>query len=100
MGGSRDYFKLGEWNSLCDQCGAKRKSSELRLQWDGLRTCHLCWEPRQPQDFARGVPDPSGVPWSRQRGELAFANMATRPDGSTPPVTPIPDNDDGPDPEV
>jgi hypothetical protein len=88
-----DYYKEGEWNALCDQCGQKRKSSMLKLQWDGLMTCEKCWEPRQPQDFVRGVPDPSGVPWSRQRGEPQFVNSATRPDGSTPPVTDIPDVD-------
>jgi len=87
--GQRDYFKLGDWNACCDQCGLKRKASELRMQWDGLMTCHLCWEPRQPQDFVRGVPDPSGVPWSRNRGPLVFVDMATRPDGTTPAVTPI-----------
>lgn len=89
--GSRDYYKLGSWNCICDVCGLKRKAEELKLQWDGLRACQLCWTPRQPQDYVRGVPDPSGVPWSRQRGPLVFVNEAVRPDGSTAVVTPIPE---------
>lgn len=90
--GNYDYFRLGDWNALCDQCGQKRKASMLRLQWDGLRTCEKCWEPRQPQDYVRGVPDPSGVPWSRQRAPLQFVNMAERPNGEIAPVTPIPED--------
>lgn len=86
-----DYYKPGDYNSICDQCGSKRKASQLKLQWDGLRTCEKCFELRQPQDFVRGVPDPQGVPWSRQRGELTFVDEATRPDGSTPAVVPIPE---------
>lgn len=92
--GQRDYFKSGDWNCLCDICGFKRKASELKMQWDGLMACFLCWSPRQPQDFVRGVPDPSGVPWSRNRAPLQFVDMATRPDGSTPDVIPIPDDGD------
>lgn len=86
-----DYYKLGSWNALCDICGQKRKAEGLKLQWDGLRACNKCWTPRQMQDMVRGVPDPSGVPWSRQRGSLTFVDEATRPDGSSPAVVPIPE---------
>jgi hypothetical protein len=86
----RDYYKLGSWNALCDQCGQKRKAEDLHLQWNGLRCCEKCFELRNSQDYVRGVPDPQGVPWSRQRGSLTFVDEATRPDGSTPVVVPIP----------
>ena len=90
MGGGRDYFKLGSWNSLCDQCGAKRKSCELRLQWDGIHTCEKCWEPRNQQDFVRATKTAQGVPWSNNRGASTFVNPDTRPDGSTPAIVPLP----------
>jgi len=90
--GQYNYFKLGDWQACCDVCGLVRKASMLRLTWDGLRSCHLCWEPRNSQDYVRGVPDPSGVPWSRQRAPLQFVNMATRPDGEVAPVTPLPED--------
>lgn len=53
----RDYFKPGDNNAICMQCGFKFKGSELMKRWDGIFTCSECWEPRQPQDFVRGVVD-------------------------------------------
>ncbi len=53
--GKADYFRLGYWNARCDRCGAKRKGSELRKQWNGWMVCPEHWEPRHPQDFVRAV---------------------------------------------
>lgn len=64
MGGA-DYYAHGQWNALCDRCGFKFKSSQLRKEWTGLRTCRNCWEPRHPQDFVRGKADDQTIPWSR-----------------------------------
>jgi hypothetical protein len=90
MGGGRDYFKIGDWNAQCAECGAKRKSSELRLTWDGFRTCDTCWQPRQPQDFVRATTTHKGVPWSNDRPPPTFVNTDTRPDGSDPAIVPMP----------
>ena len=69
---------LGDWNAICDRCGFKFKASDLREEWDGLMVCKDCWEPRQPQDLLRGIPDPQTVPWAR-------------PDDSTGQVTTVGD---------
>ena len=63
--GQADYLSAHGWNAICDRCGFKYKSFELFLEWDGLRVCHKCWEPRQPQDFVRALPDPQPLPWTR-----------------------------------
>lgn len=63
--GRADYFSAGSWNVVCDQCGEKYKSHQLRKQWDGLMVCKRCWEPRHPQDLIRPIKDDPGVPWSR-----------------------------------
>jgi hypothetical protein len=63
--GARDYYKKGDWNAICDVCGFKRKASEMKMRWDGIMCCPEDWEPRQPQDFVRGVPDDQTVPWTR-----------------------------------
>lgn len=65
MVGRSDYLELGTWNSICDRCGAKYKASELKLEWDGLYVCYRCWEPRQPQDYVKGIPDIQAPPWTR-----------------------------------
>lgn len=55
--GRADYYKHGDTNALCMQCGFKFKGSELTMRWDGIWVCSECWEPRHPQDFVRGVKD-------------------------------------------
>lgn len=60
-----DYLALGDYNAICDRCGQKFKASHLKLTWEGLRTCSECWEPRQPQDFARGGRDEQTPEWTR-----------------------------------
>jgi len=53
----------GDWNAQCFRCGTKRKASTMQKQWQGFYVCPEHWEPRQPQDFVRGVPDNPSVPW-------------------------------------
>lgn len=64
--GRADYLRLGDWNANCGGCARKFKASTLRLDWKGFYKCAACWEPRQPQDFVRGVPDMMGAPWVQQ----------------------------------
>lgn len=63
--GRADFYKKGQWLVICDVCGMKYHSDDLKMRWDGLMTCRQDWNPRQPQDFVRGIPDPQAVPWSR-----------------------------------
>jgi hypothetical protein len=65
--GHADYLRNGDWNAICDRCGCKFKFSQLKLEWDGLYVCTAngCWEPRQPQDYVKGVMDDMSVPVSR-----------------------------------
>ena len=72
MAGPADYFAPGDYNANCYQCGFKFKASQLRRQWQGFYTCESCWEPRQPQDFVRAVPDNQTVPWAQPASTDAF----------------------------
>jgi len=62
----------GDWDAMCDVCGRKFKASKLKMRWDGIMACPQDWEPRQPQDFVRGVPDPLLVPWVRDEATDTF----------------------------
>lgn len=53
--GPADFLDLGTWNFRCFRCGRKIKANEARKNWQGFYTCDPCYEPRQPQDFVRGV---------------------------------------------
>ena len=35
--------------AICDRCGFKYKFSRLREEWNGLKTCPTCFEPKHPQ---------------------------------------------------
>ena len=63
--GRADFLALGDWNAACSMCGKKRKASTLVRNWQGLYRCPEHNEPRQPQDYVRGVKDDMSVPWAQ-----------------------------------
>jgi hypothetical protein len=63
--GRADYFAPGDWNAVCYECGRKRKASTLKRHWQGYYVCPEHWEPRHPQDFARGVQDVQTPGWTQ-----------------------------------
>ena len=71
---NQNALASGLWNAICDRCGFKYKSCDLRKEWTGSMVCRDCFEVRHPQDFVRGVPDNSNVPWSRP---VSFADTST-----------------------
>lgn len=70
--GRADWYKSGSWNAICEVCGIKVKATSLRKRWDGVMVCPRDWEPRQPQDFVRGVKDNPSVPISRPEASDSF----------------------------
>ena len=72
--GQADFLRKGDYNAICDRCGFKFKFSQLRKEWDGLYVCtaHGCWEPRQPQDYLKGIADNMSVPISRPEAGNEF----------------------------
>lgn len=66
--GRADYWKPGDWNVLCYQCGRKRKAGEVMRYWQGYWVCPEHWEPRQPQDFVRAVKENIAPPWVQPPG--------------------------------
>jgi len=73
MGGSlmakrsknQNTLHMGDWNIICDVCGFKYKSSDIRKRWDNLYVCEDDWEPRHPMDFQKGFKDDQSVPFTR-----------------------------------
>jgi hypothetical protein len=45
MGYSAGKFAIG----LCDRCGFEYKLHELKKEWNNLKTCEECFEPKAPQ---------------------------------------------------
>jgi hypothetical protein len=68
-----DYLALGDWNANCSICGQKFKASELKKHWQGQWRCARDWEPRQPQDFVRGIAEAQTPPWTQVAGQSFVA---------------------------
>jgi hypothetical protein len=76
--GRADYYKEGDYNAICDQCGMKYKASTLRMTWDNLFSCPQCWSPKHPQYFVKGLPDHQTVPISRPDNKTTMGQTAMK----------------------
>jgi len=74
--GKKDHLELGNWNAMCDVCGFKFKTSELRRRWDGYMVCEADYEQRHPQDLIRLRPERQAVPWARPPATDTFVTVA------------------------
>jgi hypothetical protein len=68
--GRADFLEVGDWNAACSMCGRKRKASQMVQNWQGLYRCPEHNEPRQPQDFVRGVPDIQTPAWIQPERDI------------------------------
>lgn len=83
-------YDRGDWKTICDVCGREYKASQLKQRWDGLKTCSDDWEPRQPQDFVRGVADTQAPPWTRPEQANSFLPITLVYDNNGLPfITPL-----------
>lgn len=55
----------GFWAAICDRCGFRYRSDQLKEEWTGLMVCKDCWEPRHQQDLIRPHPGEKPLPWTR-----------------------------------
>lgn len=69
------YYVPGNWNSICDRCGFKFKSSELRKDWQGLMVCDKDFERRHPQDFIKVKPETALPEWTRPKVPETFMEI-------------------------
>jgi len=67
----------GDHNVICDISGFKCKRSECRKTWDGFIVRADFWEPRQSQDFVRGLRDKIAVAPGETRSEGADQFLTT-----------------------
>lgn len=81
----KTYLKLGAWNSVCDVCGFRFKSTDLKKRWDGLMVCKKDWEPRHPQDLIRIRGETAFPSWTRPEPTDTFTNIvyACTPEGTS-----------------
>ncbi len=56
-------FAVGKFaKGLCDRCGFEYKFHSLKKEWNGLKTCRECFEPKHPQLEPHTAPaDPQAI---------------------------------------
>ncbi len=78
----RSYFKPGVWNVICQVCGRKVKSDQIKKRWDGILVCNEDFEVRHPLDFLRAINDDSSVPFTNpEPSEYTYISVSFLSDG-------------------
>lgn len=70
--GRKLHYKPGSWYRADDRTGFPQRAERTRMEWNGLIVDESVWEPRQPQDLVRGVPDLQSVPDARPLGQNIY----------------------------
>ena len=56
-------YAVGKYaRAICDRCGFEYKYLELRKEWNGLKTCPSCFEPKHQTDGNYRLP----LSWDKQ----------------------------------
>lgn len=90
-----NYYKAGVINAICDRCGVKFKSDELRKTWDGFMVCKDDFEYRHPQELIRGPRPQVSQPWTRPEGADRFVTVSYISESTGLQETTIPAGDSG-----
>ena len=56
-------YAIGKYsNAECDRCGFVYKYLEMKVEWNGLKVCSSCYEPKHPQLAPQPIPvDPEAL---------------------------------------
>lgn len=73
---SKNVYKSGQYNVICDVCGKKVKIGDCRQRWDGFLVHYGCYETRHPQDFVKARQDKISVPITRPVLPNVFTNTS------------------------
>jgi hypothetical protein len=60
-------YRLGSFYRSDDRSGFVVRAENTKQEWQNLIVDKKLWEPRQPQDFVKGVPDDQSVPDARSK---------------------------------
>ena len=69
------YFKKGAFNAICDICGRKYKSNQMKERWDGMMVCRQDFESRHPMDFFKARIEDLSIPWNRHEQSDVFVDV-------------------------
>jgi len=73
----RPTIQPGDWNIVCQRTGFRLPMYMIRREWNGLLVYDKVWEPRQEQDYLRGIPDKMTVPYGNPKTPPVFVGTVT-----------------------
>ena len=76
-------YKGGNYWMRSDRSGGDHRRSDMRKEWDNLWVHKDEWEPRQPQDFVKGVKDHQAVRDPRPTIDVVLSSTTTSAASST-----------------
>lgn len=62
----------GTYHLVCDRTGFRLPNTMIVREWDNYMVWDKVYEPRQPQDYLRGIKDNMTVPIARPMVEPTF----------------------------
>lgn len=68
-------WELGKWLVICQVCGWKKPSDQIKRRWDGVLVCEEDFETRHPQEFVRPRPDEQKVPFTNPEPTDTFVDV-------------------------
>ena len=73
------YAKGTHSLAICDRCGWSYPYLSMRVEWNNLKVCPECYEPRQPQDIpAKQTFDPEALYQPRPEVSLPQAQLKAK----------------------
>lgn len=70
-----NFLKLGQFNRISDRSGFKMKSGKTAKEWTNAIVGVDEWEPRNAQEFLRGIPDFMAAPDPRPEATDQFITV-------------------------
>lgn len=70
--GTELHYRPGSFYRICQRTGMAIRAERTQREWQGLIVRREVFEPRQPQDFVRGVNDIQTVPYALPRSPNVF----------------------------
>ena len=82
------YAKGTHSLAICDRCGWSYPYLSMKVEWNNLKVCPECYEPRQPQDIpAKQTFDPEALYQPRPEVSLPQAQLGVVTSGAASPMT-------------
>ena len=82
------YAKGTHALAVCDRCGWSYPYLSMKVEWNNLKVCAECYEPRQPQDTpAKISSDPETLYQARPEVPLPQAQLGVVTAGAASPMT-------------